>query len=90
MPGKNFSCRIGVIFACANRCDKIRDQVDLLESLPNDVGMVYSDSFLIDDDGNDLPGSAIKRLKRLNNIRRAIYLRRLLNFLKLNLKLAHF
>ena len=45
--------------------DKIATQVEIMESQPDQVGVVYSDAFRIDEDGNVLPDKFIPADRRL-------------------------
>lgn len=48
--------------------EKIAKQSSFFETLPDDTGMIYSDAYLIDDDGNDLFGTFIQKLRNFDNV----------------------
>jgi glycosyltransferase involved in cell wall biosynthesis len=48
--------------------DKIQKQVAFFESLPDEVGMIYSDAFLIDDKSNELFGTFIPHHRKFDNV----------------------
>jgi glycosyltransferase involved in cell wall biosynthesis len=48
--------------------DKIEQQVKIMESQPDSVGVLYSDAFLMDEDGHALPGTFIRDAGRLDKI----------------------
>src|SRR5580700_11042120 len=48
--------------------DKIARQVEIMESQPDEVGVVYSDAFQIDDHGQILPETLITSCRRLTEM----------------------
>lgn len=45
--------------------DKIHNQVDIMQKSSQDIGVVYSDAFKIDEKGNQLPGMFIQTYRNL-------------------------
>jgi glycosyltransferase involved in cell wall biosynthesis len=58
--------------------DKIARQVEIMESQPDEVGVVYSDAFQIDDHGQILPETLITSCRRLTEMPQGQILRSLL------------
>ncbi len=48
--------------------EKIERQVEEMEELDEDVGVLYSDAYLMDEEGNELPGLFIERHRELASI----------------------
>jgi glycosyltransferase involved in cell wall biosynthesis len=58
--------------------DKIARQVEIMESQPDDVGVIYSDAFQIDEEGQTLPDMLIASCRRVTEMPQGRILKSLL------------